>query len=536
MTLPISAMRARRAPSACRGLRLALPLCGVWLTSGCAITGNEARLRELSIAQLHADVQAQRYTPRTLLTYYRARIQLVDRNGPALHAVLETNPDAAAQARTATGNPAQPLAGVPILLKDNIDTADRMHTTAGSLALLDSTPAQDAFIVTRLRAAGAVLLGKTNMSEWANFRSRHASSGWSARGGQTRNPYVLDRSPCGSSSGSGVAVAADLALVAVGTETDGSITCPAAVNGIVGLKPTVGLVSRSGIIPISASQDTAGPMARTVADAAAVLNVLAGYDPADPATLPLKDRPAVDYTAGLKRDALKGVRIGVLRSYAGFHEGVDAAFEAALQVLRAQGAILIDPVSIPSDDKYPGDETRILQFEFKDGINRYLAQRPGAPQDLAALIEFNRRMASREMPWFQQETFEKSQQRGSLQDPEYLAARERAQRLAGREGIDAALASAQVEVLVAPTMSLAWPIDLLNGDHVIGGDVSTHAAVAGCPHLTVPMGLVKGLPVGLSFVGTAWSDARLLAFGYAYEQAAQARRSPTYLRTARLSP
>jgi amidase len=416
-----------------------------------------------------------------------------------------------------------------VLLKDNIDTID-MHTTAGSLALLDSTPPRDAFIVRRLRAAGALILGKSNLSEWANFRSSRASSGWSARGGQTRNPYALDRSPCGSSSGSAVAVAADLTLVAVGTETDGSITCPAAVNGIVGIKPTVGLVSRSGVIPISSSQDTPGPMARTVADAAALLNVLAGYDPDDPATAPLRDRPPPDYTRALNRAALKGARIGVLRSYAGFHEGVDAVFEAALQTLRAQGAIVVDPVSIPSDGQYPGDETLILQTEFRTGIARYLAQRGGAgPRDLSELIAFNSREAAREMPWFRQERFEQSLARGSLEDPAYLRARERAQRLAGRAGIDAALAShGGLDALVAPTMSVAWPIDLLNGDHVLGGAVSSAPAVAGYPHLTVPMGQVHGLPVGLSFVGTAWDEARLIGYAYAFEQAAAARRAPTY--------
>jgi amidase len=404
-----------------------------------------------------------------------------------------------------------------------------MSTTAGSLALADSKPVQDAFIVKRLRESGALILGKTNLSEWANFRSTRSSSGWSGRGGQTKNPYALDRNPCGSSSGSGAAIAAALAVVAVGTETDGSIVCPSSANGLVGIKPTVGLVSRSGIIPISASQDTAGPMARTVADAATLLTVLAGYDPRDPATLPLNDRPPIDYTRFLDSNGLKGVRVGVLRHQAGFHEKVDAVFEQALATLRGLGAVLVDPADIPGADKLEADEQVVLQFEFKDGLNRYLQGRGGkGPQTLAELITYNEQQAAAEMPYFRQELFTQSNARGSLSEPVYLEAHERARRHAGAEGIDAALSKDHLDVLVAPTLGPAWTTDLLNGDHFLGAGVSTPPAVAGYPHITVPMGAVEGLPVGLSFVGTAWSEGRLISYAYAFEQATHARRPPEF--------
>ena len=419
-----------------------------------------------------------------------------------------------------------------MLLKDNIDTADRMSTTAGSLALADSKPARDAFIVSRLRRSGAVILGKTNLSEWANFRSTRSSSGWSGRGGQTKNPYALDRNPCGSSSGSGAAIAAGLAVVAVGTETDGSIVCPASANGLVGIKPTVGLVSRTGIIPLSASQDTAGPMARTVADAAALLTALAGYDPEDAATLPLRDRPPPDYSRFLDANSLSGVRIGVMRHSAGFHEKVDALFEQALAALRARGAVLVDPADIATADKLEADENVVLQYEFKNGLNTYLKTRHGTgPRTLTELIAFNEQHAVSEMPYFEQELFIKSNGRGALTDPAYVEAHERARRLAGAEGIDAALAKDHLDVLIAPTMGPAWTTDLVNGDHFLGGGVSTPAAVAGYPHVTVPMGAVDGLPIGLSFVGTAWSEGRLISYAYAFEQATHARRPPEFRAT-----
>jgi amidase len=422
------------------------------------------------------------------------------------------------------------LFGVPILLKDNIDTGDRMATTAGSLAMMSFKPAdRDAFIAGRLRAAGALILGKTNLSEWANFRSSRSSSGWSGRGGQTKNPYALNRNPCGSSSGSGAAVAAGLAVAAIGTETDGSIVCPSSANGLVGIKPTVGLVSRSGIIPISASQDTAGPMARTVTDAAVVLNAIAGYDRKDPATLPMKDRPPVDYTRFLDANSLRGVRIGVMRHFAGFHEKVDAVFEQALATLRARGAVLVDPADIPTADKLDADEQVVLQYELKDGLNHYLKTRKGTgPRTLVELIAYNQQHVDTEMPYFGQELFTQSEARGPLTDRAYVEAHARAKQLAGPEGIDAALAKDHLDALVAPTMGLAWTTDLINGDHFLGGGVSSPAAVAGYPHVTVPMGLVQGLPVGLSFVGTAWSEGQLISYAYAFEQATHARRAPEF--------
>ena len=486
---------------------------------------------EPSIEEVRQGLAAGRYDVRALQSHYANRIAAIDRRGPALNAVIETNPDAATLAREldSAGSRNRPLFGVPVLLKDNIDTSDGMQTTAGSLALLGSKPARDAFIVRKLRAAGALILGKTNLSEWANFRSTHSSSGWSGRGGQTRNPYALNRNPCGSSSGSGAAIAADLAVAAVGTETDGSIVCPSSVHGLVGIKPTVGLVSRTGIIPISASQDTAGPMARSVADAAALLTVLAGYDPDDPATEPLKSREPLDYTQFLNRDGLKGVRIGVMRQHAGFHEEVDAVFNRALDTLRAQGATVVDPADIPTQGKFDTEEQTVLLYEFKDGINRYLANRGATPRTLADLIAFNNNERQREMPIFAQELFVTAQAKGPLTDKEYVEARERARRLAGVEGIDAALAKDHLDVLVAPTGGAAWTTDWVNGDHFLGGGVSTAPAVAGYPHVTVPMGLIHGLPVGLSLLGTAWSEPKLIACAFAFEQASHARTPPHFI-------
>jgi amidase len=520
--------RVRRATlSPLRGLAAALAL----VPAGCVMNPPAVIGGDPSIAQLQDDLAKGRITARAVTDHYIARIAAIDSSGPSLHSVLEVNPDAVTIATGLDSTRAEkgPLFGVPVLLKDNIDTGDRMSTTAGSLALADSKPARDAFIVRRLRASGAVILGKTNLSEWANFRSTRSSSGWSGRGGQTKNPYALDRNPCGSSSGSGAAIAASLALVAVGSETDGSIVCPSSANGLVGIKPTIGLVSRSGIIPISSSQDTAGPMAHTVADAAALLTVLAGYDPDDPATLPLRDRARVDYTRFLDANSLKGVRIGVLRQFAGFHEKVDAAFEQALATLVAHGAVLVDPAEIPTAKKLDADEQVVLQYEFKDGINRYLATRQGAsPRTLTELIAYNTAHASVEMPYFGQETFLLSNARGPLTDAAYLEARDRAKRLAGPEGIDAALAKDHLDVLIAPTLGPAWTTDLVNGDHFLGGDVSTPPAVAGYPHVTVPMGAVNGLPIGLSFVGTAWSEGKLISYAYAFEQATHARRAPEF--------
>jgi amidase len=394
---------------------------------------------------------------------------------------------------------------------------------------VDSKPRQDAFIVRRLRATGALILAKTNLSEWANFRSSRATSGWSGRGGLTRNPYDTTRNACGSSSGSAVAVAADLAVLAVGTETDGSIVCPSSFNGLVGIKPTLGLVSRSGIIPISANQDTAGPMARSVADVAALLTVIAGYDPDDPATAPLKNAPPPDYRRFLDAKALQGKRIGVVRKLAGFDDEVDAVFDQALDVLRAQGAIIVDPVELPNAEQLSADEHTAMLYEFKDGLNRNLAARVGtSPHSLAELIQWNKAHAAQEMPWFPQDLLVEAQAKGTLKEPEYLQARERAHRHAGREGIDAALAHDHLDALIAPTVGPAFVTDLIDGDHPLGGDISSPPAIAGYPHITVPMGQVHGLPVGLSFVASAFSEPKLIGIAYAYEQASHARRPPPH--------
>jgi amidase len=466
-----------------------------------------------------------------------ARIQAFN---PRLNAVIALEPAALAQARAldAASAPRGALYGLPILLKDNIDMAGTLPTTAGSLALKDNVTGRDAPLAARLRGAGAVLLGKTNLSEWANIRADASISGWSAVGGQTRNPHALSRNTCGSSSGSGAAVAAQLVDAAIGTETDGSITCPAAVNGIVGFKPTVGLVSRTHVVPISHSQDTAGPMTRDVRTAARLLTVLAGSDPADPATREA-DARRQDYVAGLRPDALKGVRIGVLRWATGWHAGVDARFAAALDVLKAQGAVLVDITAAPNRREMGANEFQVLLTELKADLNAYLASTPATvkTRTLADLIAFNKANAGAEMGLFGQDIFEKTEATKGLADPEYLKARETSLRLAGKDGIDRMLADAKVDVLVAPTAAPAWFIDSVNADQSPGGGAGGLAAVAGYPHLTVPMGGVRGLPVGLSFIGPAWSDARLLAYGHAFEQAApQMKLVPTLVQTVEEQP
>jgi amidase len=490
-------------------------------------------VEEATIAELQAAMTEGRLTARRLVELYLARIEALDRRGPTLRSVLEINPDAAAIAealdreRKAKG-PRGPLHGVPILIKDNIDTADRMTTTAGSLALEGSRPSRDAFVVQRLREAGAVILGKTNLSEWANFRSSKSSSGWSGRGGQTRNPYALDRSPCGSSSGTGAAVAASLAAAGVGTETDGSIVCPSAVQALVGIKPTVGLVSRAGIIPIAHSQDTAGPMARTVADAALLLAALAGEDPRDPVTA--KGKGARDYQSSLKRDALAGARIGIVRGKMfGYSEATDRLAEQAITALKKEGAIVVDPVELPHAGTYDDSETEVLLFEFKADLDGYLAGLgPGAPvKSLAEVIAFNEQHRERELPFFGQDLFVKAQRKGPLTDPAYRRALARGRRLAGSQGIDAALRKHRLTALVAPTTGPAWLIDPINGDHFAGGS-STPAAVAGTPAITVPMGFAHGLPVGLTFMGAAWSEPALIGLAHAFEQATRHRRPPRF--------
>lgn len=459
---------------------------------------------------------------------YLARIDAIDRAGPSLHAVIAVNPDAAA-AEAAARRKGGPLAGKPVLVKDNIETADAMPTTAGSLALKDNLTRRDAPLVAKMRAAGAVVLGKTNLSEWAHIRASGGSSGWSAVGGQTRNPYGIDRNPCGSSSGSGAAVAAGLAWAAIGTETDGSITCPSSVNGVVGFKPTVGMVSRTHVVPISHSQDTPGPMASSVRDAALLMNAIAGTDPADPATAEAS-RHVTDFTAGLATSSLKGVRIGVLRRQAGRLPSVTAVFERALADMRAAGAELVE-IDYKEPDELGNAELEVLLYELRTDMNAYLASLPGNPpaRTLADLIAFDKAHAAQELRWFGQDLFEAAEKK--TDEAAYTKARATSLRLAGKEGIDKLLADNRVSLLVAPTTGPAWAIDLIHGDHSIGNiGAGSLPAVAGYPHLTVPMGAVEGLPVGLSFIATQWDDKRVLEAGAAYERARSVKLSPPSLK------
>jgi amidase len=492
-------------------------------------------LEEATIATLQTAMARGEQTARSIAEAYLDRITSLDRSGPQLNSVIELNPDAlpladALDKERKAGRVRGALHGIPVLLKDNIDTGDRMQTTAGSLALVGAPAPKDAFVVERLRLSGALILGKTNLSEWANFRSTHSTSGWSGRGGQTRCPYVLDRNPCGSSSGSGAAIAANLAAVAIGTETDGSVVCPASANGLVGLKPTLGLVSRAGIIPLAHSQDTAGPMTRTVRDAALLLNAMTGSDARDPLTSTSAGHVAVDYTATLASSALRGKRLGVVRSYFDIDPAVDRVMEASLTALREAGAILVDPVVLPNAGKYDDSEGVVLRYEFKADIATYLATRagPDVPRSLAALIAYNIQHAAEEMPWFGQELFEQAEAKGPLTDKAYLNALKRNHHLSRGEGIDAALRAHRLDALVAPTGGPAWMTDLVVGDHFTGG-YSTASAVAGYPHITVPAGFVHGLPVGLSFFAGAWAEPALFGIAYAFEQATLARRSPRYL-------
>ena len=494
-------------------------------------------LAEATITDLQEGLASGEWTTRSLAEAYLSRIEEIDGRGPTLRSVLETNPDALAIAdrldrERREGRLHGPLHGVPVLLKDNIDTADRMTTTAGSLALAGWIPAEDSAVAARLREAGALLLGKANLSEWANFRSTRSSSGWSGRGGQCRNPYVLDRNPCGSSSGSGAAVSANLAAAAIGTETDGSIVCPSSANGIVGIKPTVGLVSRAGIIPISHTQDTAGPMARTVRDAAVVLGVLAGADPRDPASADSELRGLADYTPFLDAGGLRDARIGVARQFLGFHDGVDRLVDEAIDAMRAAGAVIVDPVVLGAGvgrGALQMAETEVLFYEFKAGLNAYLAARgPGAEvRSLAELIAFNERNAETEMSYFGQERFIAAEAKGPLSEPGYLAALAASRRLSRAEGIDRTMDEQRLDAIVGPTGGPAWVTDLVNGDH-FGGSSSGYPAAAGYPNVTVPAGAVHGLPVGLSFFGRAWSEPTLIRIAYAFEQATQARFAPAF--------
>ena len=492
---------------------------------------------ELSVAELQSRMTKGTLTSRTLTAAYLSRIAAVDRSGPTLNSVIETNPDALAiaaerDAERRAGKVRGPLHGIPVLIKDNIDSADRMQTTAGSLALVGKPSPRDAFIVQRLREAGAVLLGKTNLSEWANFRSTRSTSGWSGRGGQTRHPFVLDRNPCGSSSGTGTAISANLAAVGIGTETDGSIICPSSICGLVGIKPTVGLWSRSGIIPISSSQDTAGPMARSVSDAAALLGALTGVDSRDGVTADSAGKSVADYTTFLNAKSLQGARIGVARNMAGFHPMTDAAFERAIESLRKAGAVIVDPANVPTVGKYDEAELDVMLYEFKAGVNAYLAERGStvSVRTMDDVIAFNRANASAEMPYFGQEQMERAQAMGSLDDAKYRDAVATCRRLARDEGLDAIMAQHSLDAIVAPSNGPSWPTDLINGDRYSGGNSSV-AAVAGYPSITVPMGFADALPLGLSFIGRAWSEGRLIGLAFAFEQATKARRAPRFLST-----
>ncbi len=490
-------------------------------------------LTETSIADLSLRMDTGELSARAITQWYLDRIAAIDKAGPSLNAVIELNPDALAiadmlDAERVSGTLRGPLHGIPVLIKDNIDTADMMHTTAGSLALADHLASADAAVVAKLRSAGAIILGKTNLSEWANFRSRKSSSGWSSRGGQTRNPYVLDRNPCGSSAGTGAAISASLATVGVGTETDGSIICPSSANGLVGIKPTLGLVSRSGIIPIAESQDTAGPMARSVSDAAVLLGVLSGVDANDPMTVASAPFADTDFRQALNVNALNGKRIGVLRQFFGFDAEVDAIMEASIATMRAQGAVIVDPVDLPNFRQYGAQEFTVLLYEFKDGLNRYLSERPGAAiKSLDELIAFNQREADAVMPWFGQETLIAANAKGPLTDADYVSARDDAKRMAGPEGIDAALKANNLDALIAPSNGPAWKTDWENGDKY-GGGSSQPAAVAGYPNISVPAGNVNGLPVGINFFASAWSESELIGIAYSFEQAQRARQTPAF--------
>lgn len=497
-------------------------------------------LDEATIDDLQKGMAAGKFTARSLVQKYIARINAIDKKGPTLRSVIELNPDALRIAdeldreRKSKG-PRGPLHGIPVLIKDNIDTADRMATTAGSLALVGSRPPADAFVAQRLRAAGTVILGKTNLSEWANIRSGRSTSGWSGRGGLTKNPYALDRNTSGSSSGSAVAVATSLCTVAVGTETDGSIVSPASVNGIVGIKPTVGLVSRTGIVPISHTQDTAGPMGRTVRDAAILLGAMTGIDAEDSSTAASNGKAVKDYTQFLDAKGLQGARIGVVRRYFGFHDGVDALMSNAFDVMKRHGASVIDPADADALGQLSEAEWLVLQYDLKADLNAYLARLgPGAPvHTLKEIIDFNERNKKTEMPYFGQDVFIKAEARGPLTDKEYIEARKKNLLLSRAEGIDAIMDKYHLDALIAPTEGPAWTTDLVTGDHFIGSS-STAAAVAGYPSITLPAGYVFGLPVGISFFGRAWSEPTLIKLAFAFEQATKSRKPPRFLDTADL--
>jgi amidase len=524
---------------------LAKPSASLAGSNGEAVSSNgpvaEFELDELTITELQAGMTSGKFTARSLARKYMERISDIDKDGPKINSILELNPEVMSIAETLDrerkdGRVRGPLHGIPILIKDNIDTADRMTTTAGSLALLGTHATSDSFVAKKLRAAGAVILGKTNLSEWANFRSIHSSSGWSGRGGQTKNPYVLDRNPCGSSSGSGAAPTANLCAAAVGTETDGSVVCPSSANSLVGIKPTVGLIGRSGIVPIAHSQDTAGPMARTVRDAVILLGALAGVDPNDAVTKASQGKTHLDYTQFLDQDGLRGARLGIARKHFGFNDRVDKLMNDAIAEMKKRGAVIIDPADIATTGKFDDSELEVLLYEFKADLNAYLA-RAGTGTNVRSLkdvIDFNERNRDREMPFFGQDLFIKAQAKGPLTSRAYLAALRKNHLLSRAQGIDFTMNKHRLDALIAPTGGPPWPTDLLNGDHFTGG-YSSASAVAGYPHITVPAGYVFGLPVGISFFAGAWSEPKLIKLAYAFEQATKARRPPQFLPTANLT-
>ena len=517
------------------GVTVAAGASVAWARPSFRLPAPALDLEEATIAGLQTGMARGQYTARALVETYLARIDAVNTRGPMLRAVIETNPDALAIAdaldaeRKAKG-PRGPLHGIPVLLKDNIATKDKQQSTAGSYALVGAAVPRDAFLADRLRAAGAVILGKTNLSEWANFRSSHSSSGWSGRGGQCRNPYVLDRTPSGSSSGSAVSVAANLCAVAVGSETDGSIVSPSSCNSIVGIKPTLGLISRAGVIPIAHSQDTAGPMGRTVADAATLLGALTGVDPRDPATADGAGKSLTDYTPFLDPKGLKGMRLGIARAhYFGQSPKADAVIETAIQVLKDQGAVIVDPADIATLGKFDDSEFDVLLYEFKADLDVYLSQLgPGAPRTLEELIAWNTAHPDPELKYFGQELLIQAQAKGPLTEKAYLDALAKDHQMARTDGIDATMAKYQLDAIVAPTNGPPGPIDLVNGDGG-GFSSSTVAAVAGYPSVTVPAGYTFGLPVGISFFGRPWTEGTLIKAAYAYEQATKLRVQPGFL-------
>ncbi len=500
-------------------------------------------LEEATITQLQEGMTTGQYTSRSIVEIYIKHIGEIDKTGPKINSIIEINPDALAIAdqldkERKEGKVRGPLHGIPVLIKENIETADKMQTTAGSYALANIPVKQDASVAQKLRAAGAVILGKTNMSEWAYFRSTRASSGWSARGGQTKNPYILTRSPCGSSAGSGSSIAGNLAPAAIGTETDGSITCPASANSIVGIKTTMGLVSRAGIIPGAHTQDVAGPMTRTVTDAAIVLGAIDGPDPRDPVSESSKGRAETDYTKFLDPNGLKGARIGIARNYFGYHEKVDALINRSIEVMKQQGAIIVDPANVETAGKFGSCEVTIFLYELKADLGKYLKERSSTgPQSLKDLIVFNEKNRDKEMPFFEQEFFKLSEEKGGpLTDHAYQDAVKECHRLSADEGLDATLKKHNVDAIVAPTLGPIMPIDLVIGDHLIPPWATQYwaasvAAASGYPHISVPAGYISGVPVGISFLGTAWSEPTLIKIAYAFEQATKYRKPPQFFPT-----